>query len=229
MPRPPRPVGDELVFHALNRANNRDVVFHDEDDFLGFLHALEQTQLRYPFRLYGYCVMSNHFHLLLRTEPGVSVSRVLQSLTVAHTWQHRRRYGSFGHVWQGRFKGPLVQDDEHLWTVLRYIEANPLRAGIVANAADYRWSSYPAHGLGRPDPLLAELPEWSSLGATESARRAAWRAKVRAALPEAETAAIVESLRSGRPYGEADWIETMGRELGVSWERRPRGRPKKVI
>src|SRR5436309_11153427 len=129
MPRAPRPVADGLLYHAINRGNNRADIFFVPKDYLTFLKALEQTQKRYPFRLFGYCLMSNHFHLLLRPEPGVAISRVLQSLTVAHTWRYHRRHRTVGHVWQGRFKSPVVQADGHLWAVLRYIEANPLRAG----------------------------------------------------------------------------------------------------
>jgi putative transposase len=110
MPRSPRPVADGLLYPALNRGNNRDAVFFTPADYLLFLKALAQTQRRYPFRLFGYCLMTNHFHLLLA----------------------------------------LV--------VLRYIEANPLRAGMVADLAGYPWSSYVAHGLGKADPLLRPLP-----------------------------------------------------------------------
>jgi putative transposase len=110
MGRPPRPTDDGLVYHAINR----DAVFTDDEDRRAFLRSLGQTQLRYPFRLYGHCLMSNHFHLLLRPEPGVTISRVLQSLTVAHTWRYHKRHRTVGHVWQGRFKSPVVQDDGHL-------------------------------------------------------------------------------------------------------------------
>jgi len=97
----------------------------------------------------------------------------IPSSNVAHTWRYHRRHRTVGHVWQGRFKSPVVQDDEHLWMVLRYIEGNPLRARMVADPADHPWSSYASHGLGRPDPLLTPLPEWSQLGVTDGARRAA--------------------------------------------------------
>src|SRR5436305_5705053 len=167
MPRSPRPVADGLVYHALNRGNNRAPVFVSAADYLAFLQALAQTQQRYPFRLFGYCLMTNHFHLLLQPEDGVSISRVLQSLTVAHTWRYHRGHGTGGHVGQGRFKSPVVQDDDHALTVLRYIEANPLRAGMVTDLADYPWSSYLAHGLGRADPLLSALPCWQGRDVTE--------------------------------------------------------------
>ncbi len=103
MPRQPRPVADGLLYHALNRGNNRADVFDTAADYHGFLRSLAQTQRRYPFRLFGYCLMTNHFHLLLAPEPGQSISRILQSLTVAHTWHYHRAHASLGHVWQGRF------------------------------------------------------------------------------------------------------------------------------
>jgi putative transposase len=133
-----------LVYHALNRGNNRDRVFGDLTDHEAFLAALGKTQQRYPSRLYGYCLMTNHFHLLLCPGPGQSISRILQSVTVAHTWRHHRRHGSIGHVWQGRFKSPVIQDDAHLLVVLRYIESNPLRAGtwrITAGRASWHTGS----------------------------------------------------------------------------------------
>jgi putative transposase len=88
MPGQPRPVADGLVYHALNRGNNRAAVFGPAEDYLPFLNSLGQTQERYPFRLYGYCLMTNHFHLLLEPDAGESICRILQSLTVAHTWRY---------------------------------------------------------------------------------------------------------------------------------------------
>ena len=228
MGRPLRPHDDGLTYHAINRGNDRRVVFADDADHQAFLQSLARTQLRYPFRLYGYCLMSNHFHLLLRPEPGVTVSRVLQSLTVAHTWRYHRRHRSSGHVWQGRFKSPVVQDDTHLWTVLRYIEANPLRAKMVADLAHHRWSSYPAHGQGVADPLLSPLPEWDNLGPTEATRRARWRRKVVADQAEVEIESIRRSLQGGLPFGDPAWVESMAARVGQPLERRPRGRPRKV-
>src|SRR5580704_2011728 len=137
MPRPPRAVDDGLIYHAINRGNNRAAVFHEARDYLLFLQSLAKTQQRYPFRLFGYCLMTNHFHLLLRPGPGQSISRILQSLTVAHTWRYHKRHRTVGHVWQGRFRSPVIQDDEHLLVVLRYIEGNPVRSGIGNDLGEY--------------------------------------------------------------------------------------------
>jgi putative transposase len=227
MGRLPRAIADGLVYHALNRGNNRAAVFADDDDHLAFLQALAATQQRYPFRLLGYCLMTNHFHLLLRPEPRRSISRILQSLTVAHTWRYHRRHRTSGHVWQGRFKSPVIEDDGHLLVVLRYIEANPLRARMVTDPAEYRWSSYQRHGMGVDDPLLSDFPEWEELGRTEAERRKRWRGKVRAEQKESELAEVRRSLRSGRPFGSPEWTDRIAERLGIDLSPRPRGRPPK--
>ena len=173
--------------------------------------------------------MSNHFHLLLRPDPGQSISRILQSLTVAHTWRYHRRHRSVGPVWQGRFTSPLIQDDEHLLTVLRYIEANPLRAGMVADLKDYPWTSYAAHGLGQANPLLSEVPVWSRLGAAEAVRQAFWRHWVHEPLTERELAALRRSVTTGRPFGTESWAQRIGQWMGLALTPRRRGRPPKHL
>ncbi len=228
MGRLPRAIDDGLVYHALNRGNNRADVFQDDDDRVAFLEALGKTKERYPFRLLGYCLMTDHFHLLLRPESGQSISRILQSLTVAHTWRYHKRHQGSGHVWQGRFKSPVVQDDEHLLMVLRYIERNPLRAKLITDPAEYPWSSFACHGLGQDDPLLSPFPEWQELGGTDAERRRRWRAKVCAAQKEAEITSVRASLLSGRPFGGTEWTEKIARRLNIDLAPRTRGRPRKV-
>jgi putative transposase len=144
-----------------------------------------------------------------------------------HCSAHRLSYLPSGHVWQGRFKSPVIQDDAHLLVVLRYIEANPLRAGMAADLADYRWSSFPHHGLGHADPLVSAFPEWDELGGTEAERRRRWRAKVRGVQDEGELAAVRTSLRSGRPFRTDDWTGRMAKRLKIDLNPRPRGRPPK--
>jgi putative transposase len=226
MGRLPRPIADGLIYHALNRGNNRHAVFAAPADFRAFLSALGQTQERYPFQLFGYCLMTNHFHLLLQPGAGQNISRILQSLSVAHTWRFHRTHRSLGHVWQGRFKSPVIQDDEHLLTVLRYIEANPLRAGMVTDLCDYPWSSYAVHGLGQSRPEVSELPTWQGLARTEEARQAHWRTLVHAPLTARELAAVRRSVTTGRPFGSPRWVEATARALGIPLTTRPRGRPR---
>jgi putative transposase len=123
----------------------------------------------------------------------------------------------------------VIENDSHMLVVLRYIEANPVRAKIVADAALYRWSSFPCHGLGHDDPLLSSFPAWNDLGGTEAERRKRWREKVRARQRGAELLSIRNSLRSGRPFGTPEWTEQIAERLKISLVPRPRGRPRKEI
>ena len=227
MPRLPRLIDDGLVYHAINRGNNRQVVFRRDADFRAFLDALRKTRERYPFDLYAYCLMPNHFHLVLAPQRGQSISRILQSLTVAHTWHVHRGRQSSGHVGQGRFKSPVIEGDEHLLTVMRYAECNPLRAGLVSDLADWLWSSYRGHVGLEDDDLVSESPVWKQLGADEAKRRAYWKRWLHTPQTEQELAAVRQSVVSGRPYGTERWVKRMAQRLGVPLLPRPRGRPRK--
>ena len=162
MPRPLRPIDEGLVYHVINRGNNRQDVFRKDEDYEAFLRALVELKARKPFELYGYCLMRNHFHLLVRPRE-TSISRIVQSLLVSHTQRYHKHNRSGGHVWQGRFKSPVIQTDEHLLTVLRYIEANPLRARIVKRADEYPWTSYLVHGAGEENELVDRLVLYDEL------------------------------------------------------------------
>jgi REP-associated tyrosine transposase len=227
MPRPLRAIDDGLVYHVINRGNNRGPVFFADDDYAAFLRAIGDLKTRRPFAMYGYCLMTNHVHLLIRPLE-VPISRLMQSLLVSHTQRHHRRHRGGGHVWQGRFKSPVIQDDEHLLTVLRYIEANPVRARIVEAAGDYPWSSFPAHGLGRPDPLLDPIAEYQGLAKTPATRRRRWSAFVHESPSDEELAAIRRSCSSGRPFGTSRWVDDLSARLGLDLTIRPRGRPRKT-
>jgi putative transposase len=228
MPRPLRPINDGLIYHVINRGNNRQDVFHKPADFQAFLTALADLKERMPFELYGYCLLNNHFHLLLRPK-GPTISRIMQSLLVSHTQRYHRHYRSGGHVWQGRFKSPVIQNDEHLLTVLRYIEANPLRAALVMRAEEYPWSSYRAHGLGEADELIDRLITYDELSPRPSERARKWAEKVHRPLDKAVLDAIRRSNATGLPYGDEAWTKRLAKRLELDLTIRPRGRPRKII
>ncbi len=225
MPRPLRPIAEGLVYHVINRGNSRQPVFFQDADYLAFLKALGDLKERKPFALYGYCLMPNHIHLLLRPE-GTTVSRIVQSLLVSHTQRYHRHHGTCGHVWQGRFKSPVVQDDDHLLAVLRYIEANPLRAKMVEQAGDYPWSSFSTHGEGKADELLDVVAGYEALAVRPAARRRRWLAYVHQSPPDAELTAIFRSNETGLPFGEAGWTRRLAKRLNLDLTIRPRGRPR---
>src|SRR5436190_807959 len=225
MPRPLRPIADGLIYHVINRGNNRQTVFRKAGDFQAFLEALANLKERRPFDLLGYCLLNNHFHLLIRPLE-TTISRIVQSLLVSHTQRYHKHYRSGGHVWQGRFKSPVVQNDEHVLTVLRYIEANPLRAGIVENAADYIWSSYRVHGLGETCDLLSPLVTYDELAKNPNTRQRKWAEKVHRPLDERAAAAIRRSVETGLPYGERPWVQRLAKRLDLDLTIRLRGRPR---
>src|SRR5581483_9034376 len=111
MPRPLRPVEAGLIYHVINRGNNRQKVFRKQADFAAFLDALAELKKRMPFELYGYCLLDNHFHLLLRPTK-LSIRRIMQILLISHTQRYHKHYRSEGHVWKGLFKSPIIQDNE---------------------------------------------------------------------------------------------------------------------
>jgi len=226
MPRPLRPIAEGLVYHVINRGNGRQPVFFNEGDYLAFLKAIGDLKGRKPFSLFGYCLMPNHIHLLLQPR-GISISRIVQSLLVSHTHRYHRHHGTCGHVWQGRFKSPVVQDDEHLLCVLRYIEANPLRAEMVGRAGEYRWSSFPAHGKGKTDKLLDPVPPYQALAVRGAVRRSRWSAYVHQPPSEVELSAIRRSNETGLPFGKPHWVKRLTKRLNLDLTIRPRGRPRK--
>jgi putative transposase len=228
MPRPLRPVDDGLVYHVINRGNNRQDVFHKPADFQAFLTALAELKQRKPFELYGYCLLNNHFHLLLRPTGDATISRIMQSLLVSHTQRYHRHFHSGGHVWQGRFKSPVIQNDEHLLTVLRYIEANPLRAKLVRRADDYPWSSYRVHGLGQADALVDSLVTYEALSPHSKTRQRKWSEKVHRPLDDAKLDAIRRSSATGLPFGDSAWVKRLAKRLELDLTIRPRGRPRKI-
>ncbi len=227
MPRPLRPIDDGLIYHVINRGNNQQDVFHKRADFQAFLTALAELKERKPFELYGYCLLNNHFHLLLRPTGDATISRIMQSLLVSHTQRYHRHHRSGGHVWQGRFKSPVIQNDKHLLAVLRYIEANPLRAKLVRRAEKYPWSSYRVHGLGETDELVDSLITYEALSPLAKVRQRKWAEKVHRPMDEANLDAIRRSSATGLPYGDKAWVKRLAKRLDLDLAIRPRGRPRK--
>lgn len=132
----------ELIYHVVNRGNDRQVIFAEADDYWHYLNTIQRYKKKYQFKLFAYCLMTNHVHMLIKTSGGGSISKIMQSITVAHTRRYNFKYRRCGHVWQGRFHSPIVSEDNHMLRVMQYIEQNPLRAGMVKRVEDYRWGSY---------------------------------------------------------------------------------------
>jgi putative transposase len=214
MPRTARASEAGYCYHVLNRGNARSEVFHKPEDYEAFLRAVGEASVRLPMRLLAYCLMPNHFHLVVRPHAAGDLSRWMQWLMTTHVRRYLRHYHHSGHVWQGRFKAFPVQDDDHLITVVRYVERNPLRAGLVERSEDWPWSSL-GTGAARATTLKIE--------AEELLRRGDWSAFVNAPQTEAEAAAIQLSIRRNRPYGSDYWTLATAARLGLESSLRSRG------
>jgi len=223
MGRPQRAALGGLVYHVLNRANARMTLFEKDDDYRAFEGVLEEAVERTGTRLLAYCVMPNHWHLVVWPREDGQLSAFTGWLTLTHTqrWHAHRHSTGSGHVYQGRFKSFPVQDDEHFLTVCRYVERNALRANLVRRAEEWRWESLYRWLKGTP-------AEKSLLSAWPLPRRPGWNEHVNTPLSEAELAALRRSAQRGVPYGESGWSDRMVRKLGLESTVRPRGRPPKT-
>jgi putative transposase len=202
---------------VINRGNARGEVFHKDEDYAAFVGLLEQACERLPMRVLAYCVMPNHFHLVLWPHGDGDLSRWMQWLLTAHVRRYHRHYQGSGHVWQGRFKAFPIQQDEHLLTVLRYVERNPLRANLVARAQEWAWSSASQWGK-------QELPAYLHVGPVRYEGN--WLMWVNRAQSDAEEAALRRCVARGTPYGGPAWQRLIARRLGLESSLRPRGRPR---
>jgi putative transposase len=218
MPRTARAAAGNWCYHVLNRGNGRAEVFHKDDDYAAFLALLPVACERLPMRILGWCLMPNHFHLVLWTHEDGDLGRWMQWLLTSHVRRYHRHYGGSGHVWQGRFKAFPIQQDDHLLTVLRYVERNPLRANLAKRAEAWRWSSLPTRLAPEPSELLTRCPDPLPRD---------WCERVNRAQSEAEVAALRRSVERGTPYGSDRWTRLAAKRLGLESTLRPRGRPRK--
>ena len=229
MPRTARLAPGGYVFHVLNRGNGRATVFDDDGDYAAFERVLfetlelERRRGRPSPGLLAYCLMPNHWHLVLRPAEDGQLGRVMQRLTVTHVrrWHEHRHSTGGGHLYQGTYKSVPVQDDPHLLCVNRYVERNALRAGLVGRAQDWRWCSLWRRECGGPG-AAAVLAEWPV------ERPADWLALVNEPQTPAEEAAVRLSVRRGRPFGSETWQARAAELLGLLASLRPRGRPRKA-
>ena len=197
-------------------------IFEKDGDYEAFEGVLQEAVDRTRTRLLAYCLMPNHWHLVVWPKENGELSQFTGWLTLTHTqrWHAHRHSTGSGHVYQGRFKSFPVQDDEHFYTVCRYVERNALRANLVERAEEWRWCSLHRWKRGTPK-------EKSLLAAWPLARRPGWVDHVNAPQTDAELAALRRSVQRGCPFGDESWSGKMVKKLGLESTFRPQGRPKK--
>ncbi len=220
MPRTARASAGNVCYHVLNRGNARMKVFRKDEDYGAFLRLLNEANERVSMRLLAFCLMPNHFHLVVWPRKDGDLSCWMQWLMTSHVRRYHRHYNSSGHVWQGRFKAFPAESDEHLLAVMRYVERNPVRAKTipVRKAQNWPWSS-----AGTP-PSEFEAVE---LHAGPIKKRRNWIDWVNLPMTETERKAMATSLERGRPYGGEQWTKRITKKLGLESTVNPRGRPRK--
>ena len=222
MGRPLRAAVGGLVYHVLNRANARIRLFEKTGDYEALERVMAEARERVPMRILSYCLMPNHWHMVLWPREDGDLSDFVRWLTLTHTqrWHAHHRSAGSGHLYQGRFKSFVIQTDEHLLTVCRYVERNALRAKLVERAEDWRWSSLGRRQFGDTE-ARALLNDWPLPLPRD------WLARVNRPERIAELEALRGSVNKGRPFGSNEWVVRAVKRLGLMSTIRLRGRPRK--
>ncbi len=215
----------EQPLHVIQRGNNRQAIFHSDDDREVFLNWLLEATQKHGCRVHAYVLMTNHIHLLLTPERADSLPRTMQSVGRRYV-----RYVNFtqvrtGTLWEGRYRAAPIESEAYLMACYRYIELNPVRARMVRHPREYRWSSYRANALGAADPIVSAHPLYCSLGRSAGKRQESYRELFRERL----SVEFIDDLRSATNGGWALGTEAFKRRIAKGAKRRaeplPKGRP----
>lgn len=225
MPRKPRKTPGGYVYHVLNRGVGRMTIFEKDEDYEAFEKVIIETCQRIPqVELFCYCLMPNHFHLLLRPKAEGELSEFMRLLTVTHTQRYHAHYhtSGTGPIYQGRFKSFPIETDSYFYVAARYVERNALQANLVDRAEDWRWSSLYARKNGQPE-LKTVLSNWPiGQGIPRN-----WKRQVNKPQTQKEYEAIETSLNRSRPLGNNHWVAKTAVKLDLESTLRSVGRPRK--
>ncbi len=225
MGRTPRvDIGNE-IYHVLNRSNARTKIFHKEGDYYSFINILTEAKNKFDIRILAFCIMPNHWHLVLHPKNNGDLARFVGWVTLTHTQRYHSHQDTIGlgHIYQGRYKSFIVQNESYLFRLCRYVERNALRAGLVDNAHKWKWGSawIRLHGSKKQKELLSpwtdEMPDDYEylLNTTDDSDEA-----------KSDIEEIRMSTKRDRPYGDERWIKNTTERFGTQSVLRARGRPK---
>ena len=213
--------------HVIPRGNKRDIIFADDQDYRAYRDTLAEGCHRFECAVHAYVFMTNHVHLLITPATGTAISYLMQSLGRKYVqyfnWRHRRT----GTLWEGRYKATLIDTEAYLLTCYRYIELNPVRAGMVEHPAEYPWSSYRRNAAGIPDNLVTDHDVYSALAPDGHGRQVAYRALFDAQIPVAALEAIREAANKGWILGNDRFRKRVETILDRQATPKPRGGDRK--
>ena len=217
MPRIARAVAVDFPHHVIQRGNNRAKVFFAVQTREKYLNLLKDYSRKYDVSIMAYCLMTNHVHLLVKPRQPESLAKMMQGVSLCYTQHINKRYRKTGRLWESRYYSCVVDEESYLWVVARYIEQNPVRAGILKKEENYPYSSAPAHILGETDDVLSE-----SLFTEEEQKE--YLDFLKTTPPGKEMTQIRQSTRSGRPLGDERFIDKIVRLLNLDFTKRTPGR-----
>jgi len=230
MARPLRITVPDLPFHVLDRGNNRQVVFREEQDFVYFLKLLKKYKKELKFKLYRFCLMPNHIHLMIEPTVEGSLSKIMMRLTLAYSSFFNKKYQGVGHVWQGRYKSSLIDKENYFIYCGLYNELNPVRAGLATRPENWRWSSYRFYAFGEINPLTEGLidvdPYYLNLGPESRERQKKYRENVEEVVKEEAFLKNIREELDGGIFGRSSFIQEMKEKFKIK-SLRPRGRPRR--
>ncbi len=227
MPRVGRVVLPNYPHHIVQRGHNRQVVFSTNEDYEYYLETLSEWHDVYEVRVYAWCLMTNHIHLIVEpSENTAGLGQLMKRLSGRQTRYVNRLKGRSGTIWESRYKSSPIQTDEYLLACIRYVELNPVRAQIVTHAEDYKWSSYNAR-MNENEIVNPDIdPCFLALGSSIEERRLRYLEFVRSAVPDGEWELIQDAVARGQLTGNNRYIEEVEKIIGRRIEHRRPGRPK---
>ena len=179
MPRPQRLQDAGFLHHVVSVGNDRQVIFKSPQDFLTYFDLLDKARKQYPIKIYNFCLMDNHIHLLVEPLEDGSLSRAMEYVAKGYAKYFNKTYHHEGHVFQGRFKSFLVQSERYYFACSRYIDLNPLKSQIVSDPKEYQWTGYKSLAFGEAPPIIMDVHSlYEGLGANEQERRIAYKTLV---------------------------------------------------
>jgi putative transposase len=221
MPRLARTVAVGCAHHITQRGNNRQDVFFVDDDRRVYLELLKQQADKYALELFGYCLMSNHIHILATPHKEDSLAKAIGRTHFRYTQYINRFHRRTGHLWQGRFYSCAL-DERHFWLAMKYVELNPVRARLCRKPWRYEWSSAAAHVDAKARSELLDLSRWYDMISAGQ-----WRNELAAGLSDSDVARLRVSTHTGRPLGSDSFLSKLERLLGRRVRPLPVGRPRK--
>ena len=227
MPRKPRFYLSGVPVHVVQRGNCRQAVFFEDNDYHSYLNWLAEGAQKHGCQVHAYVLMTNHVHLLLTPATDNSISRTIQYVGRHYVTYVNATYGRSGTLWEGRHKGCVISSEEYLLACMRYIELNPVRAGMIERPMDYRWSSYRSNAAGIKDRLVTAHGLYEALGATPTERQHAYRELFSQALDPKQVHDIRACVQTGTPLGNDRFRGQIERTLNCRVGRMRRGRPTK--